>query len=58
MTGTIFFFIMYLLYLWLCRVFLAVPGLSLVTASGDSSLVAVNGLLIVVASHVSGARAQ
>ena len=58
MTGTIFFFIMYLLYFWLCRVFLAVPGLSLVTASGGSSPVAVNRLLIVVASHVSGARAQ
>ena len=58
MTGTIFFFIMYLLYFWLCRVFLAVPGLSLVVASGGYSLVAVNGLLTVVASHVSGVWGQ
>ena len=58
MTGTIFFFFIYLLYFWLCWVFLAVPGLSLIVASGGYSLVAVSGLLTVVTSHVSGARAQ
>ena len=41
-------------YLWLFWVFGDVCGVSLVTASGDYSLVAVRGLLIVVASLVSG----
>ena len=38
------------IYFWLCWVFIAAQGLSLVTASGGSSLVAVHRFLIVVAS--------
>ena len=37
-------------FFWLCWVFIAAQGLSLVTASGGSSLVAVHRFLIVVAS--------
>ena len=44
----IFLLIYYLLYLWLCRVFTAVPGLSLVAGSGGSSLLVVCGLIIVL----------
>ena len=40
----------YSCYVWLCRVFLAVCGLSLVVASGGYSLVEVHRLLIAVAS--------
>ena len=39
-----------ILFFWLCWVFIAAQGLSLVTASGGSSLVAVHRFLIVVAS--------
>ena len=42
-----------ILIFWLCWVFVAVCGLSLVLASGAYSLVAVQGLLIVVASLVA-----
>ena len=35
------------IYFWLCRIFVAACGLSLVVASGDYSLVVVCGLLIV-----------
>ena len=38
---------------WLCWVFVAVSGLSLVAASEGYSLVAVRGLLIAVASLVA-----
>ena len=38
-------------YFWLCWVFIAVHGLSLVEASGGYSLVAACGLLIAMASH-------
>ena len=50
--GLPFFFFklsIYLLYFWLCWVFVAARGLSLVAASGVCSLVAVCGLLIEVA---------
>ena len=40
------------IYFWLCRIFVAACGLSLVVASGGYSLVAVRGLLIVMASPV------
>ena len=39
---------------WLRRIFAALQGLSLVVVSGGYSLVAVCGLLIVVASLVAG----
>ena len=39
-------------YFWLCCVFIAAHRLSLVVASGGSSLVLVQGLLIAVASLV------
>ena len=42
-----------ILIFWLCWVFVAVCGLSLGLASGAYSLVAVQGLLIVVASLVA-----
>ena len=42
-----------LIYLWLCWVFIAVRGLSLVIACRGFSLAAVCGLLIAVASHRS-----
>ena len=40
----------FVIYYWLCWVFVAACGLSPVAASGDCSLVAVQGLLIAVAS--------
>ena len=40
------------IYFWLCRVFIAMHGLSLVFLSGDYSLVVVYGLLTMVASIV------
>ena len=45
----IYFFI----YLWLCWVFLTAWGLSLVSASGGYSLIAVHGLLIAMVSLVA-----
>ena len=41
----------FIIYFWLCWVFVAVQGLSLVAESGGSSLVAVCRLLIMVASR-------
>ena len=49
-------FLSYLITCWLCWVFVAVRELSLVVASGGSSLGAVLGILIAVASRC-GARA-
>ena len=44
----------FIIYFWLCWVFVAARGLSLVAASERELLfVAVRGLLIVVASHVA-----
>ena len=40
------------IYFWLCWIFVAACGLSLVVASGGYSLVAVRGLLIEMASPV------
>ena len=37
-------------FFWLCKIFVAVPGLSLVAAGRGSSLVVVRGLLVAVAS--------
>ena len=39
-------------YLWLCWIFIAAIGFSVVTAGGGYSLVVVHGLLIEVASFV------
>ena len=44
------------IYFWLCWVFFAACGLSLVAESGSCSLVAVHGLLIAVASLVAEHR--
>ena len=44
------------IYLWLCWVFVATRGLSLVVASGGFSLVAGYGLLIAVDFLVAGYR--
>ena len=47
-------FIIYLfIYFWLCWVFVAARGLSLVVVSGGLLFVAVHGLLIAVASLVA-----
>ena len=40
------------LFIWLCWVFVAVYGLSLIVARGGYSLVAEHGLLVVVASLI------
>ena len=40
-------------FIWLCWVFVADHGLSLVVGSESSSLVAVHGLLMVVASPIA-----
>ena len=46
-------FLKNIIYFWLCWVFIAISGLSLVAANGSySSFVAVSGLLIAVASLV------
>ena len=42
------------IYLWLCSIFVAACGLSLVAESGSDSPVAMRGLLVVVASLVVG----
>ena len=49
-------FILYILfiYFWLCWIFVAAQGLSLVAASGGYSPVSVHGLLIEVASLLQG----
>ena len=49
----LYLFFFNLLYFWLCWVFVAVHGLSLVAAS-RGYFVAVRGLLIAVASFVAG----
>ena len=46
------------IYFWLCWVFAAVCGLSVVEVSWDYSQVAVHGLLIVVASLVAGSTSS
>jgi len=49
----VFLFLKFLfIYFWLCRIFIAAHGLSLIVASGGCSPVAVLGLLIAVASLV------
>ena len=52
-TWDLFLIFKRLIYLWLCWVFIAVRGLSLVIACRGFSLAAVCGLLIAVASHCS-----
>ena len=56
-----FFFFLVIIYFWLCWIFIAVR-LPLVAVNGGSSLVAVRGFLIAVASRcralVLGARAS
>ena len=44
------------MYFWLCWVFTAAHGLSLVSESGGYSLIVVHGLLIMVASLVAEHR--
>ena len=44
------------IYFWLCWVFIAGRGLSLVTASGGSSLVVVHGVLTAVPTLVAEQR--
>ena len=50
------FFKILCVYFWLCWVFVAACGLSLMAASRDHSLVVMCGLLIVVASLVAEHR--
>ena len=55
---TWFFFLSFLLfkkiiYFWLCCVFVATYGLSLVVVRGGCSIVAVHGFIIAVASFVA-----
>ena len=45
-----------LIYFWLCWAFIAVPALSLVTARGGYSVVAVGGLLVAFGKQGSGTR--
>ena len=52
-----FFSFLKSVYFWLCWVFVAVSGLSLVSESGGYPLAAVLGLLTVVAPLVCGPRA-
>ena len=47
------FFFLILIYFWLCWVFIAVHGLSLVAMGGGYSLIAVHVLLIAVTSLVA-----
>ena len=55
----IYNFILFIyLHLWLCWIFAAVPGRSLVVASRAYSLVAVRGLLITVDSLAAEYRAS
>ena len=49
-------FLFYFICFWLCWVFVAAHGLSLAAASRGSSLVAIQGLLIVVAPLVAEHR--
>ena len=53
LTEITFFFNIYMFIYWLCWVFVAVRGFSLVAVSESYSLVAVCGLLKVVASLVA-----
>lgn len=46
-----FFVVLFIIYFWLCWVFVAAQGLSLVAESGGSSLFAVCRLLVMVASR-------
>ena len=48
-----FFFFLQFIYFWLCSVFIAVCGLSLVAASKGYSLTAVHGLLTAISSLVA-----
>ena len=48
-----FFKFIYFIYLWLCWVFVAMHGLSLVAASRGYSLLRLHGLLLAVASLVA-----
>ena len=52
----IIYFLIYFLYFWLCWVFIAVCGLSLVVASGGYSLVGVHGFPTVVGFPVVAHR--
>ena len=47
------FFLYSFTYLWLCWIFIAACGISLVVGSGDDCLVEEHGLLIVVACLIS-----
>ena len=49
----IYIHIILFIFLWLCWVVIAVHGPSLAAVSGDYSLVAVHGILILVASVVA-----
>ena len=42
--------LVFIIYFWLCQVFVALQGLSLVAASRGHPLVAIHGFLIVMAS--------
>ena len=53
-----FNFIYLFIYFWLCWVFVSVPGLSLVAASGGPLFIVVRGPLTVVASLVAEHRLQ
>ena len=58
MVFTLFIFIIFnllklFIYLWLCWVFVATCGLSLVVPSRDNSLVVVHWLFIVIASLIA-----
>ena len=50
--------IMYIIYIWLCWVFVASLGFSVVAVSRDCSLVVMLGLLIAVSSLVAEPRLQ
>ena len=52
----IYLYIYLFIYFWLCWIFIVAHGLSLVVMSGGCSLVALHGLLIVVASLVAEHR--
>ena len=47
---------LFIIYFWLCWVFVAARGLSLVAASGGYSMLQLRGLLIAVASLIAEHR--
>ena len=49
----VFYFVFVCLFIWLCWVFIACKGLSLVAVSKGDSLIVVHGLLTAVASLVA-----